>query len=134
MISHDKFQFLAVRQETAVEGLPQEAADGFPAPLAIIERPVVDIHADEFVGQIELNAVLANYWPNSPWITMTNTAGLGTPNVQFALTNANNWDFSVLVSTNLTDWQYLGKATPMYQFADPSATNAPRRYYRLQWP
>jgi hypothetical protein len=96
--------------------------------------PAGETNADGIVDQNELNAVLANYWPNSPWVTMTNTAGLGTLNVQFALTNANNWDFSVLVSTNLTDWQYLGKATPMYQFTDPSATNAPRRYYRLQWP
>jgi len=56
-------------------------------------------------------------------------------NVQFALTNANNWDFiSVLVSTDLIDWQYLGPATPMYQFVDPQATNGPTRFYRLSWP
>ncbi len=88
----------------------------------------------EIVDQTVLNAVLANYWPNSPWVSMTNNSGLGSTNVQFALTNANNWDFSVLVSTNLTDWQYLGPATPVYQFTDPTATNAPQRYYRLQWP
>jgi hypothetical protein len=91
-------------------------------------------NASGIVDQNELNAVLANYWPNSPWVTMTNVAGLGTVNVQFALTNANNWDFSVLVSTNLTDWQYIGPATPMYQFTDPQATNQAARYYRLQWP
>jgi len=96
--------------------------------------PAGETNADGVVNQSELNAVLANYWPNSPWVTMTNVAGMGTINVQFALTNANNWDFSVLVSTNLTDWQYLGPATPMYQFTDPQATNRPTRYYRLQWP
>ena len=96
--------------------------------------PPGDTTGDGIVDQNELNAVLANYWPNSPWVAMTNVAGLGSTNVQFALTNANNWDFSVLVSTNLTDWEYLGPATPLYQFVDPQAIDHPRRYYRLQWP
>jgi len=96
--------------------------------------PPGETNASGVVDQNELNAVLANYWPTSPWVTMTNVAGLGSTNIQFALTNANNWDFSVLVSTNLTSWQYLGPATPLYQFADPQSTNRPTRYYRLQWP
>jgi hypothetical protein len=96
--------------------------------------PPGETNADGVVDQNELNAVLANYWPNSPWVSMTNVAGLGSLNVQFALTNANNWDFSVLVSTDLIDWQYLGPATPMYQFVDPQATNGPTRFYRLSWP
>jgi len=96
--------------------------------------PPGETNASGVVDQNELNAVLANYWPTSPWVTMTNVAGLGSTNVQFALTNANNWDFSVFVSTNLTSWQYLGSATPLYQFADPQSTNRPTRYYRLQWP
>jgi len=93
-----------------------------------------DLNGDGKVDQTELNAVLSNYWPNSPWVTMTNVAGLRSTNVQFALTNANGWDFSVLMSTNLVDWQYLGLATPFYQFTDPAATNAPQRFYRLRWP
>jgi hypothetical protein len=96
--------------------------------------PPGETNADGVVDQNELNAVLANYWPNSPWVSMTNVAGLGSVNVQFALTNVNNWDFSVLVSTNLIDWQYLGPATPMYQFVDPKATDGPTRFYRLSWP
>jgi hypothetical protein len=96
--------------------------------------PPGETNGSGVVDQNELDAVLANYWPNSPWVSMTNVAGLGSVNVQFALTNANNWDFSVLVSTNLTDWEYLGPATPMYQFVDAQATNQPTRYYRLQWP
>jgi hypothetical protein len=96
--------------------------------------PPGETNGDGVVDQNELNAVLANYWPSSPWLSLTNMAGLGTAKVQFALTNANNWDFSVLVSTNLIDWQYLGVATPLYQFIDPQATNQPTRYYRLRWP
>ena len=56
---------------------------------------------------------------------------------QFAMTNASAWNFSVLFNTNLnsTNWGYLGVAYPVYQFADPAATNgAPQRYYRLHWP
>ena len=65
---------------------------------------------------------------------MTNVAGLGRTSVQFALTNANNWDFSMLVSSNLVNWDYLGPACPAYQFVEPvTATNA-SRYYRLRYP
>jgi uncharacterized repeat protein (TIGR01451 family) len=93
-----------------------------------------DVNGDGIVDQGELNAVLANYWPNSPWVWMTNTAGLGSTNVQFSLTNTVAWNFSVLVSTNLVDWQYLGTASPVYQFGDTQATNAAQRFYRLRWP
>jgi Leucine-rich repeat (LRR) protein len=93
-----------------------------------------DSNGDGMISQNELNIVLANYWPNSPWLAMTNTTGLGSTTVQFALTNANNWDFSVLVSTNLKDWRLIGSALPVYQFSDPAATNAPKRFYRLRWP
>jgi hypothetical protein len=41
------------------------------------------------VDQSELDAVLANYWPTSPWLQITNLAGLGATNITFALTNSN---------------------------------------------
>ena len=41
-----------MRNQAALEGLAEKAADGFPAPLAVIERPVVDIHPDEFIGKL----------------------------------------------------------------------------------
>ena len=47
------------------------------------------------VSQAELDAVLANYWPTSPWLQMTNAAGLGGTNVTFALTNSTAGAFSV---------------------------------------
>ncbi len=100
------------------------------------QRPVPgDLNGDGIVSQSELNAVLTNYWANSPWLYMTNTAGLGTSTVQFALTNAAGWNFSVLVSTNLADWTELpAPAYPLYQFNDREATNQPTRYYRLRYP
>ena len=44
---------------------------------------------DGLVDQSELDAVLANYWPTSPWLQITNLAGLGATNITFALTNSN---------------------------------------------
>lgn len=41
----------------------------------------------------------------------------------------------MLVTTNFADWTNLpGAAYPVYQFHDPDGTNAPERFYRLQWP
>src|SRR4051794_14846425 len=48
----DKFQLLPMRNQTALVGLTQETANGFPAPLAVIEGPMVDVHADELVDQV----------------------------------------------------------------------------------
>src|SRR5208337_3256835 len=50
--SNYKLQFLPVRNQAALEGLAEKAADGFPAPFAVIERPVVHIHPDKFVGEV----------------------------------------------------------------------------------
>jgi hypothetical protein len=41
-----------VRNESALEGLTEKTADGFPAPLAIIQRPMVHIHPHKFVGKV----------------------------------------------------------------------------------
>ena len=38
---------------------------------------VGDVNGDGRVDQSELDAVLASYWPTSPWLYLTNTAGLG---------------------------------------------------------
>ena len=93
-----------------------------------------DLNGDGVVDQSELNTVLSNYWPNSGWLQMTNPMKLSDGSFQFALTNANSWDLSVLVSSNLIDWDFLGPAFPVYQFYDPQGTNAPDRFYRLRWP
>ena len=50
--SDDKLQFLPMRNEAAFIRLTEEAADGFPALLAVIKRPMVHIHPDELVGEI----------------------------------------------------------------------------------
>jgi hypothetical protein len=86
------------------------------------------------VDQATLNMILSNYWPHSPWLYMTNTAGIGGTNVTFALENSTAGAYSVLMSTNLADWEYLGRATPRYEFLDTNAPASPQRYYRLRWP
>jgi hypothetical protein len=93
-----------------------------------------DANGDGVIDQSELDAVLAEYWPTSPWLYMTNTAGLGETHVTFALTNSTAGAYSVLRSTNLANWEYLGPATPRYEFTDTNAALLPQRYYRLRWP
>ena len=95
-----------------------------------------DLNGDGIVDQSELDIVLSNYWAHSQWVYMTNAASLGNGFFQFALTNAHAWNFSVLVSSDLTNWTTnMYPAYPAYQFVDPNAaTNAPQRFYRLQWP
>src|SRR5215469_6988191 len=48
----NKFQFLPMRDKAPVEGLAEEAPDGFPAPLAVIKCPMVDVHPHESIRQI----------------------------------------------------------------------------------
>ena len=86
------------------------------------------------VDQAALDDVLALYWPDSPWLNMTNVAALGTEQVTFALTNSTAGAYSVESSTNLVDWSYLGPAIPRYEFIDTNAPAAPQRFYRLMWP
>ena len=101
------------------------------ADLAIL---LARLNGSGTVSQGDLSLVLSNYWPSSPWLSMTNVAGLGGTNVTFALTNSTAGAFTVQVSTNLLDWDYLGPATPLYQIFDTNAPVTPQRYYRLQWP
>ena len=58
--------------------------------------------------------------------------------IQFAYTNSSGQTCTVFASTNLTNWAATGTATQistgLYQFTDPSATNYPRRFYRLRLP
>ncbi len=94
-----------------------------------------DMNGDGIVDQSELNAVLANYWAHSPLVSMTNAARLCEGKFQFELTNTSAWNFTVLVSTNLVNWtNLLSPAYPVFQFVDPESSNAPQRFYRLQWP
>jgi hypothetical protein len=86
------------------------------------------------IDQSLLNTVLSNYYSTSPWLYLTNVAGLGGTNVTFALTNSTEGAYSVLYSTNLVNWSFLGPAIPRFEFTDTNAPAAPRRFYRLRWP
>ena len=96
--------------------------------------PVGDLNGDGVVDQNELNLVLSNYLSTSPYLLITNTIGLGQSNVTFALSNSVAGNFSVMVSTDLVNWQYLAPANPAYLFTDTNAPTAPLRYYRLRYP
>jgi hypothetical protein len=61
---------------------------------------------------------------------------------QFNFTNVSGMAFTALaatnVSSNTSNWTTLGSPTEIspgqYQFNDPEATAAPRRFYRVSWP
>jgi hypothetical protein len=93
-----------------------------------------DANGDGIVDRNELNLVISNYSITSPWLYLTNVAGLGGTNVTFALSNSTAGVYSVLMSTNLADWDYLGSATPRFEFTDTNAPGEPQRFYRLRWP
>jgi hypothetical protein len=63
---------------------------------------------------------------------------LGNGAFQFGYSNGSGLSYSVLASTNLSNWLTIGAATQMfpslYQFTDLSATNYPHRFYRLRSP
>jgi hypothetical protein len=93
-----------------------------------------DVNGNGVVEGGELNTVISNYLAHSPWLQMTNVAGLGSTNVTFALTNEFTGAFSVEYTTDFLGWLFLGPATPRHEFTDTNAPLAPRRYYRLRWP
>lgn len=95
-----------------------------------------NLNGNGIVTQTALNLVLSNYWSHSPFVAMTNTAGLGGSDVTFALSNSIAGSFTVEYSTNLsqTNWMPLGPAIPRYLFKDTNAPANPQRYYRLRWP
>lgn len=49
----DEFEFGPARDKAALVGLAEKAADALAAGFAVIKRPVVDVHADEFIGKVE---------------------------------------------------------------------------------
>jgi hypothetical protein len=93
-----------------------------------------DQNGDGLVSQSELDAAYATYVTNSPWLYMTNVAGLGGTNVTFALSNSVLGSYTVQYSTDLVNWQSLGPALPRYLFTDTNTPAVPQRYYRLQFP
>ena len=93
-----------------------------------------DTDRDGTISDNEVQGVLSNYFPSTPWLQMTNTAGLGTTNISFGLSNALTATYNVEVSTNLVDWTLLGPALPRYDFLDTNAVDNVQRYYRLRLP
>lgn len=104
-----------------------------------------DVSPDEFadvlahlntngvVSRLNFEQVLSNYVANTS-LRMENVLGLGSGTVNFALTNLSSVGFSVEVSSNLTDWEFLGPATGRFLFTDPDAPTSPQRFYRLRYP
>ena len=116
---------------TNVSGMVAGMDQSFTVPTPLLPG---DTNGDGVVSEEELRAVLANYWPHSPWLQMTNVAGLGSPNVTFEAPNATAGAFTVESSDNLSNWAVIGSAIPGYRFLDTNAPALSRRYYRLRTP
>jgi len=131
--AESSFKFLPVLVPvTATSVTPGDLnGDGIVSP-GEFAAVLANLNGNGIVTQPELDLVLSNYWPYSPWLYMTNVAGLGGTNVTFALTNSLAGAFSVEYTTNLMDWLFLGPATPRYEFTDTNAPAVPQRYYRLR--
>src|SRR5262249_32258305 len=70
---------------------------------------------------------------------LANVTRLGRGAFQFAWSDPDNLNFTVLAATNMpsSNWTVLGPATRVgsaYQMTDLDATNYPRRFYKLRWP
>jgi hypothetical protein len=92
-----------------------------------------DLNGDGTVSSSELAAVISNYWASSTnYIDGLTSVGKGQ--FTFGITNSAGLSFTILASTNLTNWSVLTNASPEFLFTDSAATNAPQRYYRLRWP
>ena len=92
------------------------------------------LNGNGIVNQAEWNLVYSNYLSNSPFLLMTNVAGLGGTNVTFQLTNSIAGNYTVQYSTNLLTWFNLGPAVPQYIFTDTNVLGQNQRFYRLTWP
>jgi hypothetical protein len=69
------------------------------------------------------------------FVSLSQIQRLANGTFQFAYTNSNGSSASVFASTNLINWVSLGAATQistdLFQFTDGTATNFPRRYYKV---
>ncbi len=78
----------------------------------------------------------ANFLITSPFLQITNPAGLGGTNVTFSLPNPISGGYNGRYSTqDLVNWYALGPATPFYSFLNHyRAPASPKRFYRLYTP
>ena len=82
----------------------------------------------------EANAALAAYFSKSTNV-LINPYVLGKGLFQLGINDIVGWQFRVQASSDLITWTNLPTtAYPAYQFNDPDATNAPKRFYRLMYP
>jgi hypothetical protein len=119
---------------TAVDSFGHVGVTNRTIVVAALPAVPGDLDGDGLVDQSELNTVFRSYVTDSPWLHMTNVAGLGGASVTFALSNSPAGTLSAEYSTDLVNWLPLGPATPRYLVTDTNAPAGPQRYYRLRYP
>jgi len=117
---------------------------GKSAPVAVNTASLSagECFAHVFSGSYAYHTLALVAAPPAPAVTLTDAGLLSDGSFRFAFTN--NWGapFGVLATTNPTlpvsNWTSLTGLTEVspghFEFADPQATNSPRRFYRVQSP
>lgn len=115
-------------------GIPGDTnGDGVVDNIEVL-RVLDGVGGNGVINESLLDQILARYWASSPWLLMTNVAGLGGTNVVFTLEGAKAGSFTVESSPDLQNWTPIGKAVPLYQFTDTNAPTLPAQSYRLRFP
>ncbi len=69
---------------------------------------------------------------------LTNASIVPSKQFQFGFTGITMLTYTVLASTNLTNWSVLGpadeKSAGQYRYIDTNISNFTRRFYRVQQP
>lgn len=92
-----------------------------------------DINGDGVVDRADLQAELRMLLASNPPPPFA-VFSPNTNRFQFELPIFAPLNFTVLASTNLTQWEDIGVARLYFDVLDPMATNQPARYYQLQLP
>ncbi|MEI9863482.1 MAG: hypothetical protein WDN00_02795 [Limisphaerales bacterium] len=110
---------------------PDQGVNG--SPYASFNFSVDDGLFAPSLGQVTVNIGL----PAVPQFTALswNTSTPGAESFNLNFTGSLDATYKVWASTNLTDWELLGTASPQllaqYQFIDSGATNWSQRFYRI---
>jgi hypothetical protein len=102
--------------------------------VGLLQASLANLQSISGPSVVEVNNTLSNYFAhNTDYII--NPDVLGGGKYQLSVDNLIGWNLIVQASSDLTTWTNLPTATmPFYQFMDPDATNAQKRFYRLRYP
>ncbi len=100
--------------------------------VGLLKASIADLRGSTGGSVTDVNSAIANYFANSTTY-LTNPTVLGGGFFQLGITNMVGWNLRVQASSDLITWTNLPTAAaPVYQFNDPDAVNAQKRFYRFK--